>query len=398
MGMIMNTHLQDRFTWDKTLKRDVMKLATDYTPMSTTHKRTFDLAMRGPNEYTFGDGTGAARDNFLMKDGRCNKSIWEQIQILGDNSIMPIEDLRDRNHLLLKVMTAGRSADIEVDLRQLANQVLLYKHEGPFGTGPREWAEHPNLQEDPAGHRRAQGTGLGKKSQKFGSSDSAVIWISQGKTGTRPVLITRTRPDTLVTPKIKHLGTLQKVNQLGVFQSMHVYLEREGSYIAQLPRSIYTGTGRLNERTQLPEHAEHKVQSCWVGAVEFKKHAAGDTTANVKNVRTATIVSRLKKLYRRSGWYISDDHPDKATGTMPTIHGIPVIAGHITRLHATSVWDYSGMKSAACHSTVAQERAGHTKATFLKSYSRILPTDFLHRLEMHPRNIYLSPADETILI
>ena len=310
---------------------------------------------------------------------------------------MSIEDLRDKNYLLLKVMTGGRSADNEVDFRKLANQVLLYKYEGPLDTGARERDEHPNSYEDPAGHRRAQGTGLGKRSQKWLLSDSAVLWISQGKTGTRSVLITRIRPDTLVTTKIKHLDTLQKVNQLDVFQSMQVYLERVENYIAQLPRSIYAGTGRLNDRTQLPEHAEHKVQNCWVDAVEFKKHAAGDTAANVKNVQIATMVSRLKKVYRRSGWYISDDHSDEATDMMSTIHGIPVIAGHITRSHATSVWDYFGMKSAAYHSTVAQERAGHTKATFLKSYSRILPTELLSRWEMHPQNIHLSP-DETIFI
>ena len=79
MGMVMNTYLQDQFTWDKTLKRDVMKLAKEHTPIRAAHKRTFDLAMTGPNEYKVGDGTSKARDNFLFSDGRCNVSIWEQI-------------------------------------------------------------------------------------------------------------------------------------------------------------------------------------------------------------------------------------------------------------------------------------------------------------------------------
>lgn len=397
MSMIMNTHLKGRFEWDKTLKKDAMKLAKDFTPIRAAHKMTFDLANTGPNEYKTGDGTSLSRDNFLLKDGRCNVSIWEQIQALGDNNVMSIEDLRDKNFLLLKVMTAGRTADIEIDFRPLANQVLLYSNEVSVGTGPREWVEHPNSYEDPAGNRRAQGTGLGKRSTKWLLSDSAVIWISRGKTGTRSTAITRIRPETLVTTKISHLSSLQKVNQLDVFQSMHVYLERVGNYIAQLPRSIYAGSGSIDESTQLPEYVEHKVQNCWVDAVEHRKHTAGDTSANVKTVTMATMVSRLKKLYRRSGWYISDDHSDEATDMMNTIHGIPTIAGHITRSHATSVWDYFGLKSAVYHSTVAQERAGHTKATFLKSYSRILPAELLQRWEMHPQNIYLSP-DETIFI
>ena len=397
IGMVMNSYLEGKFKWDKTLQRDVMKMAKELSPIRAAHKMTFDLANTGPHEYKAGDGTSLSRDNFLLKDGRCNVSIWQQIQALGDNNAMSIEDLRDKNFLLLKVMTAGRTADIEIDFRALANQVLLYTTEGSVGTGPREWDEHPNSCEDPAGNRRAQGTGLGKRSQKWLLSDSAVIWISRGKTGTRSTMMTRIRPQTLVTTKISHLDSLQKVNQLDVFQSMHVYLERVGNYIVQLPRSIYAGTGGIDDSTQLPVNAEHKVQGCWVDAVEHKKHTAGDTTAKVKTVTMATMVSRLKKSFRRSGWYVSDDHSDEATDMQSTIHGIPTIAGHITRSHATSVWDYFGLKSAVYHSTVAQERAGHTKATFLKSYSRILPAELLQRWEMHPQNIYLSP-DETIFI
>ena len=161
------------------------------------------------------------------------------------------------------------------------------------------------------------------------------------------------------------------------------------TYIQKMPRSIY-----------LPDMGDKRDQpgditTQWINVTEFNKHERGEEEVQYKPVAQSTLVSRLKHFYRRSCWYITDDSSDKAMDMTNTVSGVHTIAGHISRSHSTTVWDFVGIRSAVFHSSVAQERAGHTKQTFLNNYSRILPHTFIMRWESHPQNIFLSP-DEVV--
>ena len=311
---------------------------------------------------------------------------------MGGNYEMPLEDLRDKCYLLLKFQMASRDSDMKIDLRQVASQTILYatvsdknKH-WPVQTGD---LSHPNQHQDHDGRRRAQGTDLGTRVQEWNEADTAVIWIFDGKTGTRSCLITKIRSCMLKTPKLAHLSTDKLCNQLDLFDAIHAFKERTRSYTEQMPRSVYAHEVQAQGQRQ-------NIQTCWVNVTQYNKFKAGQPHQNV-SVQKSTLVSRLKKVYKRSGWHITDDETDAAQDATEVISGIKTIAGHISRSHAASVWDYFGLKSAVFHSSVAQERAGHTKATFLKSYSRLLPQTMIERWELHPNNIYLTP-DEIIFV
>ena len=101
-----------------------------------------------------------------------------------------------------------------------------------------------------------------------------------------------------------------------------------------------------------------------------------------------------RKRGRRSPRTAAEDHDERDVATP---HGAHVFAGHITRSHATSMWDYFGLHSMLFQSEVAQERAGHTKETFERSYCRIIPESILERWKLHGNSIYLSP-DEILFI
>jgi hypothetical protein len=390
--MIMNTYLEGAFSWDPALKKDIMALAKRHTPIRCALMNTFDLVEPGPNTYKIGDGTSQAQDGFFARNNRINVGILPQIQAMGDNNNMPLEDLRDKCYLLLKFHMASRDSDMKIDLRQTASQTKLYatatdknKH-WPVQTGE---LAHPNQHEDQDGYRRAQGTDLGTRVQEWNEANTAVIWIFEGKTGTRSCLVTRIRVAMLKTPKIAHLATDELCKRLDLFEAIHALKVRTRPYTDQMTRSVYAHEVQAQG---LPQN----IQTCWINVTQYNKFKAGQPHQYV-SVQPSTLVTRLKKVYRRSGWHITDDETDNAQDVTEVISGIKTIAGHISRSHAASVWDYFGLKSAVFHSSVAQERAGHTKATFYKSYSRLLPETLIARWELHPNNIYLTP-DEILFV
>ena len=108
------------------------------------------------------------------------------------------------------------------------------------------------------------------------------------------------------------------------------------------------------------------------------------------------MVKRMQLLFRRSGWSVNIDEYDD-TRDVATVQGARVITGHITRSHATSLWDYFGLQSMLFQPEVAQERAGHTKETFERSYYRAIPQSIIDRWKIHKNNIELPP-DEIIFL
>ena len=170
---------------------------------------------------------------------------------------------------------------------------------------------------------------------------------------------------------------------------MEIYIYRIAAYYAEIPHSIFNMT-KLDSRS-----AARQIHGPWMDMAEIKKREQRKQY-RAKTVAPITMVKRIQTIFKRSGWAINieenDDERDVATP-----HGAQVFAGHITRSHATSMWDYFGLHSMLFQPEVAQERAGHTKETFERSYCRIIPESILERWKLHGNSIYLSP-DEILFI
>ena len=170
---------------------------------------------------------------------------------------------------------------------------------------------------------------------------------------------------------------------------MQIYTQRIATYYAEVPPSRYDTT-KLNTSSY-----SRQVHGPWMDMAEIKKREQGKTY-RAKAVAPITMVKRIKTIFARSGWSVSIEEHDEVRD-VASVQGAKVYAGHITRSHATSMWDYFGLQSMLFQPEVAQERAGHTKATFEKSYCRTIPDSILERWKTHSNNIYLSP-DEILFI
>jgi hypothetical protein len=359
LKVIMTEFTGNHFEYHATMYKDLIGKAKKFEPIRIKHKLTFDMATSGPTPYVLGEKQNESTDKldkWYTEQQLINVPVWQQIQNMGDNNTMDIGLLRDKVYLLLKFHTAGREESMNWDLRMGSGQVILQ--------------DANNM-----------------RTTCFQEATKCTLRIHDGKTGHREVTIERIRAEQLQTNNANspHLNDIDEIRKLDVFEATYVYLRRTDEYYQQFPPSEYSSTA-----------AKSKIHTPWFDTNEMKKfYDKAPFTAKI--VKPSTLTKRLKKLYARSGWTVSHRESDTQTDAAQAIGGIKTIAGHISRSHVTSIWNHFGMFSAQFASDIAQERAGHTKQTFDKCYSREIPQDIKERWTTHANNIFLS-ADEIIFL